>query len=602
MKNFPHQFNDLTKLYNALEVAHKLLSDQIPLSDENFGELLTRKGIYTYRDKTLTVDQFLVLEKEKPASNRGYLTVSRDIRKFFEIANLITLDNSKTGTLTALGNNLLAAEFDEDRNDLWRKAMLGMTLKSTSNELSHPYRILIKLVSSFPGIETTKLMLALEANNDSDSEFQRLVELSELPLSEIITRVGTTESNAANAVKILPGIAEQLGDIERKNNRSFPVNAELEGDDENTITDEDEADEIEDIISPFDPKDIKIIVEPKTIDHLVQRLKYDEIDLNTEFQRKGNLWPKEAQSRLIESILLRFPLPAFYFDAGNEDKWLVVDGLQRLWSIKNFIVNDDEDDALNSPLELKGLEILTDYSNKGITFSKLNRTMQRRILETPITTYLIQPGTPKQVKYNVFRRINTGGLGLNAMEIRNALNQGEPSKFLKNLSESSVLRSLIKVQDKRMEDRDLLLRAVSFIEKSYLDYEKPLSTFLDKAMEELENKSQAELKNLSDGIIRAIEVQKELFDKHMFSRSIMGKNVRIKLNSALFEVWVSLVYKLNDIQVSTLIQNKQTLVYDYSMLLQEEEFTRAVVSSTSGKASVKTRFEKVIELINKHIS
>lgn len=96
---------------------------------------------------------------------------------------------------------------------------------------------------------------------------------------------------------------------------------------------------IEDIVSPFDPKDIKIIVEPKTIDHLVQRMKFDEIDMNTEFQRKGNLWKPDAQSRLIESLLLRFPLPAFYFDAEDDNKWLVVDGLQRLWTLKNFVVN-----------------------------------------------------------------------------------------------------------------------------------------------------------------------------------------------------------------------------------------------------------------------
>ena len=103
--------------------------------------------------------------------------------------------------------------------------------------------------------------------------------------------------------------------------------------------DEETSSALENIVSPFDPKDIKIIVEPKTIDHLVSRLRHDEIDLNTEFQRKGNLWSFDKQCRLIESILLRLPLPAFYFDASDDNKWLVVDGLQRLWSLKNFIVN-----------------------------------------------------------------------------------------------------------------------------------------------------------------------------------------------------------------------------------------------------------------------
>jgi len=365
-------------------------------------------------------------------------------------------------------------------------------------------------------------------------------------------------------------------------------------------TEEGVSEEVDDIVSPFDPKDIKIIVEPKTIDHLVTRLRYDEIDLNTEFQRKGNLWKPDQQSRLIESILLRLPLPAFYFDAEDENKWLVVDGLQRLWCIKNFIINSEIEDENNKPLELTGLEILTDYSGKGITFKKLGRTMQRRILETPITTYLIQPGTPKNVKYNVFRRINTGGLGLTSMEIRNALNQGSPSTFLRDLSESKKLKQLLKLQDKRMEDRELLLRAISFIDRHYSEYEKPLSTFLDKAMEGLIKYNDTELSEMGEKIISAIELQNVIFGKHMFSRSILGGKNRVKLNSALFEVWVSLTYGITENQTLKLIENKQNLIDEYKRLLLTDELQNAVVSSTSGKGSVKIRFEKIESLINKY--
>lgn len=370
-------------------------------------------------------------------------------------------------------------------------------------------------------------------------------------------------------------------------------NIEIESKDEQ----DDDHSENEDIISPFAPKDIKIVVEPKTIDHLVARLRYDEIDMNTEFQRKGNLWKPDVQSRLIESILLRLPLPPFYFDASDDNKWLVVDGLQRLWSIRNFIINSERK---QSPLELIGLEILTDYSGKGITFDKLNRTMQRRILETHITTYLIQPGTPKEVKYNVFRRINTGGLGLNSMEIRNALNQGKPSDFLRDLSEDEDLKSILRLQDKRMEDRELLLRAYAFTNKGYNLYEKPLSTFLDKAMESLGNKTEVELNKLRSGIIDAIFFQVELFGKHIFSRSISGSPNRVKLNSALFEVWVSEVIKLNKKQKTKVLENKAALILDYSQLFKIEDFVRSVATSTASKAAVKTRFESIATLLKKY--
>src|SRR6185436_17885194 len=246
------------------------------------------------------------------------------------------------------------------------------------------------------------------------------------------------------------------------------------------------------ITKPFNPKDITIIVEPRTIGQLVDRLKNNEVDLNTEFQRMGNLWNDEKQSRLIESIMLRLPLPAFYFDASDDDKWLVVDGLQRLWSLKKFIVNTEIKnhellkEKENRPIELVGLEILTELNEKEVTFDKLNRAMQRRILETTVTTYLIQPTTPKEVKYNVFKRINSGGVGLNAMEIRNALNQEKPkgkkspSQFLKEFAENSRLKQILKLQFKRMEDRELLLRACSFILRDFNDYQKPLSVFLDQ--------------------------------------------------------------------------------------------------------------------------
>lgn len=351
------------------------------------------------------------------------------------------------------------------------------------------------------------------------------------------------------------------------------------------------ADEVSgsDIVSPFDPKKIKITVEQKTIDNLVQRLKFNEIDLNTEFQRKGNLWKPDQQSKLIESILLRFPLPAFFFDAENDEKWLVVDGLQRLWTFKNYIAEQE--------FGLTGLEILTEFSDKGVVFDKLNRTMQRRILETQVTTYIIQPGTPKEVKYNVFRRINTGGLVLNPMEIRNALNQGTASNFLRDVSEDDKFRNLVYVRNKRMEDRELILRSLAFILMPYDQYAKPLSSFLDKAMELLGSQNEKNLKTLKDTFFKAIDLAYQLFGDHLFSRSITGET-NYRLNSALFEVWVSELAKLGQKETSALMQNKQKLIAHYVELLNDDDFYKAIVSSTSGKGAVDQRFTSITTLIS----
>ena len=119
----------------------------------------------------------------------------------------------------------------------------------------------------------------------------------------------------------------------------------------------------ETMTEPFDPNEIRIVPQTLSIDNVIARIRNDEIDLNTEFQRKANLWKSDVQSRLIESLMLKLPLPAFYFDASEDDRWLIVDGLQRLSALKNFVIDEN--------LPLIGLDILKDYDNKGLKFNDL---------------------------------------------------------------------------------------------------------------------------------------------------------------------------------------------------------------------------------------
>ncbi|MEX1002391.1 MAG: hypothetical protein WDZ35_09785 [Crocinitomicaceae bacterium] len=223
MKNFPHQFNDLNKLFGALLTVKQLIDEEMALKDENFGELLTRNQIYTYRDKTLSIDEFLALEEEKPKASRGYLTVARDIRRLFQLLGFLTVYDDKSGSLSPQAIQLLASPNEEIKRELWKNSFLQLGLEGTDGEISHPYRILLKLVQDKPGIDTIKLMLALEAENDSIEEYERIIALSELTLDEILESTGTSESMAKNAVKILPGIAEQLGDISRRGNNAYPI-------------------------------------------------------------------------------------------------------------------------------------------------------------------------------------------------------------------------------------------------------------------------------------------------------------------------------------------------------------------------------------------
>lgn len=223
MKNFPHQFNDLEKLFQALQAVRQLISENRPLTDDNFGVYLTRRGIYTYRNRSLSIEEYLSSEQHKPPFNRGYLTVARDIRRLFELLGFITVFPDKTAQLTPVGNELLTAQSSNRRTELWKNAFMQLSLEGIDGEISHPYRILLRLVNLFPGIETPKLMLALVAKNDSEEEFERIRELASRPITEIIRITNTSDSMAANAVKILPGVAEQLNDIRREHNRAYSI-------------------------------------------------------------------------------------------------------------------------------------------------------------------------------------------------------------------------------------------------------------------------------------------------------------------------------------------------------------------------------------------
>ncbi|MEJ2419335.1 MAG: DUF262 domain-containing protein, partial [Exilibacterium sp.] len=249
---------------------------------------------------------------------------------------------------------------------------------------------------------------------------------------------------------------------------------ETELDEELTSPDADEETEFLDpAMKPFNPSEIDIVVEPKSLDALIERIQHNEIDMNTDFQRHADLWDNRKMSRLIESILIRFPLPAFYFDASDDENWLIVDGLQRLSSIRKFVII--------KKLRLSGLEFLTNLNGK--TYDQLPLTYQRRIKECPITVYMIKPGTPDDVKYSVFRRINTGGLTLNNQEIRNAMAKPRDRELLEELANLGYSKAMLGDLSKRMKDQELVLRFWAFYRFDYLDSEnkKEIAPFLDMA-------------------------------------------------------------------------------------------------------------------------
>jgi len=365
--------------------------------------------------------------------------------------------------------------------------------------------------------------------------------------------------------------------IEMENPETTP-----EEDVENEATDLDMQD-------PFNPAEINIISKPDTLHNIIERLRLGEIDMNTDFQRHAELWTYPKMSRLIESILIRFPLPAFYFDASNDDRWLIVDGLQRLSAIKKFVVD--------KKLALRGLEYLTDFN--GMKYDDLHRTYTRRIDECPITLFLIQPGTPEAVKYSIFRRINTGGLVLTDQEIRNAMAKPAIREYLEELASYEYLKKTIGDQSRRMVDQELVLRYLAF---QFMDYEqskKNISTFLDEMIDKLKNSSPDELELYRKSFHTALYRCWRIFGIAAFEKRVNDQEARRRRkNSTLFEVWTNALAALSETEIETLYDRKEELLKkDLDMMTNNNDYFKSITYSTQKKDHFRIRRDSVAEII-----
>ncbi len=348
--------------------------------------------------------------------------------------------------------------------------------------------------------------------------------------------------------------------------------------------------EDEKIVQPFDPTRIRVESKPITVDLLRVRIENNELNLAPDFQRKAGIWSEAAQSRLIESMLIRIPLPAFYMDATDEDHWIVIDGLQRLTTLHRFMIQ--------KTLRLSGMEFLTQLNGKN--FDQLPRNFQRRIEETQVTMYLIEKGTPPEVKFNIFKRINTGGLPLSSQEIRHALNQGEATRCLARLASSREFLQATSdsIKDDRMADRECVLRFLAFFMSPYPQYRsKNFDAFLNDRMADINRMSSSEVKQLETSFLSAMSRAYRLFGNYAFRKRYELDAPRYPINKALFEAWSVNLARLADNEFTTLESRKEALNAKFMALMYDPSFGSAVTQGTGDHTKVRTRFHEIERII-----
>lgn len=351
--------------------------------------------------------------------------------------------------------------------------------------------------------------------------------------------------------------------------------------------------EFAEIKDPFDPNKIDVKTKPMTVDLMMSRVKGgdSEIDLMPDFQRRAGIWDETRKSRLIESLLLRIPLPVFYVAADPNEKWSVVDGLQRITTLKEYIVDQ--------AFALKNLEFLRDLN--GLRYNSLSRQAQRRISEAEITVHIIQAGTPSAVMFNIFKRINTGGMPLSSQEIRHAIKQGPATKFLRELAESDEFRAATRnsIKDERMADRECVLRFCAFYMTNPQAYRgNDLDAFLVGCMDQLNALDDFRRMEIGNRFLEAMRTARSIFGKWAF-RKYYGADFRLSpINKALFEAWSVNLANMTPNDVELLIAKRKEVLEKFALrMTSDSDYNRSVSVATGSDANVRYRFAVTLGIL-----
>ena len=348
-----------------------------------------------------------------------------------------------------------------------------------------------------------------------------------------------------------------------------------------------------------------------TTETMARQLEKGNIDLNPSFQRR-DAWSEQEKSRLIESLMLGFPVPPIILAENKQKKnsYLVIDGNQRLLSIRRFYSNVSEKEfkAKNlkekdafKQLKLKGLDILKDFNGKTYSQMQVENTEYINNLDNQsIRTIVIKNWPDEAFLYTVFLRLNTGSKKLSPQELRQALKPGAFLNFLDDeTANSTAIKDMLnnKGADPRMKDIELALRFFAF--KCFPDkYKGNLKEFLDYTCENLNGNWEAKeyiIRDLFAELEKSIVFLKDLFAPDAaFSRYTDGK-CNGRFNRSIYEI---LTYYFSIKEVRIAVEKKQEeFVNKFIELNDDQEFVYAVSNTTKDINRVVIRFTKVSKIL-----
>lgn len=327
-----------------------------------------------------------------------------------------------------------------------------------------------------------------------------------------------------------------------------------------------------------------VTTQTRTVVEVVRRIRNGRYQLDPDFQRDF-LWDPKRQSRLIESCLMRIPLPVFYLAERSDGVVAVVDGLQRLSTFTRFLNDQLElvfevNDGVKHPLH-------------GLKFSSLSMVLQERIEDTQLVLYILDSNAPERAKLDIFERVN-GGVPLSRQQMRNCIHSGNATKWLKMAAECDefIKASGASLDKRKMRDREMINRFCAFYifgSKAY--HSGDMDNFLARVLVVMNSMSEEDLAEMFLDFKRSMLINMILFGEHAFRKSLAsthgGKSV---FNVALFDVCSVAFSKRSD---EVLYKNIQAVHDIFINLLGDYDFFYSISSSTNSVKQVGYRFDRV---------
>lgn len=316
--------------------------------------------------------------------------------------------------------------------------------------------------------------------------------------------------------------------------------------------------------------------ENRTVHDVLRRIEKGSFVMDPDFQRDF-IWTEDKQSKLIESVLMRIPLPVFYLAKDDLGRMVVVDGLQRLSTFRRFVLND---------LQLQ----LPDQTNLNTKrFEDLSPKLQNRVEDCNLILYIIDAKVPERARLDIFERVNSG-VPLTRQQMRNSLYMGDATRFLKDETRTDLFRKATggSLNSLTMRDRELVNRFCAFKLLDLDDYRGDMDAFLAKGLIKMNNLGTEALQKLSAQFRTSLRNNFKVFGRHAFRKHTRGQDGRSVLNASLWDVMSTGLARYPEHLVEA---RTEVLRCAFYTLMEDDEFVKSITYSVNDMKKVRYRFE-----------